>query len=81
MVKIFINLKKKKKNLIKRNQPSLSILPLAHISPGPCRSPHPLSHPSPTKISAVKASQSLFSWGFPQPFLLESNGGLSSMAV
>ena len=38
---------------------------------GLCRSPHLLSLPSPTKISAVEASQFLFNWWVPQPFLLE----------
>ena len=38
---------------------------------GLCRSPHLLSLPSPTKIATVEASQSLFNWWVPQPFLLE----------
>ena len=38
---------------------------------GLCRFPHLLSLPSPTKISVVEASQSLFNWWVLQPFLLE----------
>ena len=73
MVKIFIKkffkIKSEKKK--RKKETSLVIFHPLQWWLGLCRSPQLLSLPSPTKISAIEASQSLFNWWVPQPFLLE----------
>ena len=67
-IKKFFKIKSERK---KEKETSLVIFHPLQWWLGLCRSPQLLSLPSPTKISAIEASQSLFNWWVPRPFLLE----------